>query len=82
MSGALEEGPAVSVGVAPLSFEGVSLEGEVGSSATCFPLELSPAKDSGTGTEGSVAPVDGGNPRSPKSSSADNTQVSIRLALE
>ena len=65
-----------------LSFGGVGLGGEVGSSATCFPLDLSPAEDLGTGTEESVAPIDGGNPRSPKSSSADNTQVSIGLALK
>ena len=67
-----EEGPAVSAGAVPLFFRGVGLGGEVGSSA-CFPLDLSPAEDLGTGTEESVAPIDGGNPRSPKSSSADNT---------
>ena len=77
MPGSLEEdGPVKSVGVVSLSLGDVGLGG-VGSFAICFPLDLSPAEDSGTGAEGSEAPAEGGDPRSPKSSSAGNKRVSI-----
>ena len=69
----LEDGPAAPTGVAPLSFWGVGLGGEEEPSATCFPFDLSLAGESGAGATGSEAPVDGGIPRSPKSSSVDDS---------
>ena len=82
MSGALEDGPTALARVASLSIGAVRFKGEIGSSATCFPLDLSPAEELGTGAKGLVATVDGGNHKSPKSSSTSNTPVSIDLALK
>ena len=77
MAGALEEdGPAASVWAVSLYFGGKGLEGVV-SSATYFPLALSPAEDSGTGAERSGAPIEGMDPKRPKSSSAGKKPVNI-----
>ena len=71
-----EDGPAVSAWELLLFLGGIGLEGAM-PSATCFPLALIPAEDSGTGAEQSEAPADGEDPKRPKSSSTGKKQVSI-----
>ena len=74
---ALDEGPAAAAAIACSSGDAVL---RVASSTGCFPLSL--AEDPREVAEQAGAPAEGNDPKSPKSSSAGNTQVNTGLALE